>query len=182
MSAQHGATVTTQPDGRPADEQPVWRQEYPIDAPESDFVSRREFTRLMLVTSFAFVVGQTYIAVSSLLRAQATRPGPVEIAAVESVPVKSVKLFHYPAPNDPCVLVRLTETDFVAYGQKCTHLSCPVIPRPEIGRIECPCHNGWYDLATGDVLSGPPERALPRITLAVRDGRIYATGVEGGAL
>ena len=46
------------------------------------------------------------------------------------------------------------------------------------GRLHCPCHNGWFDLATGRPVAGPPQRPLPRITLDVRDGIIYATGVE----
>lgn len=181
MSQETREPVTTLPDGRPMSEQPVWRQEYPIDWPQSEYVSRREFTRLLLVTSFAFVVGQAYIVLSGLLRRSAPLPA-AEIASVEQVPIQSVRLFHYPTANDPCVLVRLAENTYVAYSQKCTHLSCPVIPRPESGRIECPCHNGLYDLRTGDVISGPPERPLPRITLEIRGGRIYATGVEGGAL
>lgn len=175
-------STTTAPDGRPLEEQPLWRQEYPIDWGQSEYVSRREFVRLLLVTSFAFVVGQAYIVVQSLLRQGAAAPARAEIAAVADVPVNTTKLFYYPEAKDPCVLVRLAENEYVAYSQKCTHLSCPVIPDPAAGRIRCPCHEGWYDLRTGDVLAGPPERPLPRIALDVRDGRIFATGVQGGAL
>ncbi len=164
------------------EDQPVWRQEYPIDWPESEYVSRREFTRLLLVTSLAFVVGQAYLTVSSWLRQRAAPPPTADIGAVADVPVNTTKLFYYPTENDPCVLVRLSDAEYVAYSQKCTHLSCPVIPDPAAGRIRCPCHQGLYDLRTGDVLAGPPERPLPRISLEVRAGRILATGVQGGAL
>ena len=173
--------VTVPPDGRPLEEQPVWRQEFPIDWPQSEYVSRREFTRLLLVTSLAFVVGQTYIVVSSLLRQRKRALPVVDIAATDELPVRGVKLFKYPADKDPCVLIHLSTGEYAAYGQKCTHLSCPVIPQPESGIIHCPCHEGVYDLATGDVISGPPSRPLPRITLDIRGGRIYATGIEGGA-
>ncbi len=182
MSNHDPEAITTAPDGRSLEEQPVWRQEYPIDWQQSEYVSRREFTRLLLVTSLAFVVGQAYIAVSSWLRQRQPPPASAEIAAVAEVPIKSTKLFYYPTVNNPCVLVRLAENEYVAYSQKCTHLSCPVIPQPETGQIRCPCHEGLYDLRTGDVLAGPPERPLPRITLDIREGRIYATGIEGGAL
>ncbi len=182
MSRESWETITSAPDGRPLEEQPVWRREYPVDWPESEYVSRREFTRLLLLTSFAFVVGQAYVVASSLLR-QNRGPLPAsEIASLAAVPVGTTKLFHYPTENDPCVLVRLSGTEFVAYSQKCTHLSCPVIPDPAAGKIRCPCHEGLYDLRTGDVLAGPPERPLPRITLQVRGDSIYATGVEGGLL
>jgi Rieske Fe-S protein len=182
MNERDPETITTAPDGRPLEEQPVWRQEYPIDWQISEYVSRREFTRLLLVTSFAFVVGQAYIVFSSWMRQRQAPPATAEIAAVADVPVQSTKLFYYPTANDPCVLVRLAENEYVAYSQKCTHLSCPVIPEPARGQIRCPCHEGFYDLRTGDVLAGPPERPLPRITLEIRNGRIYATGVAGGAL
>lgn len=182
MSALDSETITTAPDGRPQDDQPVWRQEYPIDWQQSEYVSRRAFTHLLLLTSFAFVVGQVYIVISSWWRQRQAPFTPAEIASVSAVPIKTTKLFYYPTTNDPCVLVRLSENEYVAYSQKCTHLSCPVIPQPETEQMRCPCHEGLYDLRTGRVLAGPPERPLPRITLAIRDGRIYATGVEGGAL
>lgn len=182
MTRESWEAITSAPDGRPLEEQPVWRREYPVDWPESEYVSRREFTRLLLLTSLAFVVGQAYIVALTILRKNRGPLPTSEIAALSAVPVGTTTLFHYPTQNDPCVLVRLADNEFVAYSQKCTHLSCPVIPNPAAGRIRCPCHEGIYDLRTGDVLAGPPERPLPRITLQLRDGRIYATGVEGGVL
>ncbi len=167
---------------RPIPAEPAFREEFPIETEASEYVSRREFTRLLLLTSFAFVVGQAYIVVSGWLRQRQPPPAPAAIAALTDVPVNAVKLFYYPTAKDPCVLVRLSENELVAYSQKCTHLSCPVIPDPASGRIRCPCHDGLYDLRTGDVMAGPPERPLPRVTLDIRDGRIFATGVQGGAL
>jgi nitrite reductase/ring-hydroxylating ferredoxin subunit len=182
MSTDDPEQVTVAPDGRPFEEQPVWRQEFPIDGPQSEYVSRREFTRLLLVTSLAFVVGQTYIVVSSLLRQRKSALPVAEIAATGELPINGVKLFTYPAAKDPCVLIHLSTGEYVAYGQKCTHLSCPVIPQPEKGVLQCPCHEGKFNVTTGSVISGPPNRPLPRITLEVRDSSIYATGVEGGLL
>jgi Rieske Fe-S protein len=74
--------------------------------------------------------------------------------------------------------VRTGATAFVAYDQLCTHLLCPVVPAVDVGRLHCPCHNGWFDLETGRPVAGPPQRALPRVLLEVRDGTVYATGVE----
>jgi Rieske Fe-S protein len=89
-------------------------------------------------------------------------------------------VFDYPGVHDSCILVRLSDTEFVAFGQKCTHLSCAVIPKPEEGVFHCPCHEGLFDLRTGRQLAGPPPRPLPKVTLAVRDGEIFATGVAAG--
>ena len=55
---------------------------------------------------------------------------------------------------------------------------CPVVPAVDLGRLHCPCHNGWFDLATGRPVAGPPQRALPRVLVEVGNGTVYATGVE----
>ena len=78
---------------------------------------------------------------------------------------------NVPALNEP----------LLAYDQKCTHLSCAVVPEVEHVRLACPCHKGYFDLATGRPVAGPPRRPLPRVTVHVRDGVVYATGVEGQA-
>jgi Rieske Fe-S protein len=173
---------TTTPDGRSPEAQPTWRKEYPLDWPESEYVSRREFTRLLVLTSFAFVVGQSWVVASSLLRRATNQPPVMDIAAANQLPIGGSLVFTYPHENSPCVLVRLSDDKFVAYGQRCTHLSCPVIPKPQEGRFHCPCHEGAFDLQTGAPLAGPPRRPLPRVTLEVRNGRVIATGIEEGVL
>jgi Rieske Fe-S protein len=47
--------------------------------------------------------------------------------------------------------------------------------------LHCPCHNGYFDLESGRVIAGPPRRPLPRVTLEIRDGVVYATGMEDQA-
>jgi arsenite oxidase small subunit len=51
------------------------------------------------------------------------------------VPVNESLAFAYPNEHEPCLLVRRTGNDFVAFNQKCTHLSCAVIPPPDEGSI-----------------------------------------------
>jgi len=53
-----------------------------------------------------------------------------------------------------------------------------VIPQPELGQLKCPCHNGYFEISEGRPTAGPPRRPLPVVKLVVRDGGIYATGVE----
>jgi Rieske Fe-S protein len=86
--------------------------------------------------------------------------------------------FQYPAGSTPRLLVRTGPDAFVAYDQQCTHLMCPVMPAVEQGRLHCPCHNGWFDLATGEPVAGPPQRPLRRVFLEVRDRTVYAVGVS----
>ena len=101
-----------------------------------------------------------------------------QIVSVEHVPVGGAVTFAYPEAHDSCLLLRPEEKTFIAFSQKCTHLSCAVVPRPEEGRLYCPCHEGSFELATGEPITGPPRRPLPKITLEVRNGTVYATGVE----
>ena len=80
-------------------------------------------------------------------------------------------MFDYPERTRPCLLVRPGADELVAYSQKCTHLSCAVVPDVEKGEIHCPCHEGFFDLRTGQPIAGPPPRPLPRITLEMRGRR-----------
>jgi Rieske Fe-S protein len=170
--------VTTAPDGRPSDEQPIWRQDFPIDWPQDEYRSRRAFAGFLLLTSLAFVAGHAWIAVLSALRRARGALPILEIAAADELPLGGSRVFEYPGKGDACVLLRIGRDRFVAYDQRCTHLSCPVIPELDKGRFHCPCHEGSFDLESGAPLAGPPRRPLPRVVLDVRNGRVYATGVE----
>ena len=55
--------------GRPLAHQPQWRQDFPIDWPQDEYVARRDFSKFLVLTSVAFVVGQVWIAAQNLVRA-----------------------------------------------------------------------------------------------------------------
>lgn len=169
---------TTPPDGRPIAEQPKWRRDFPIDWAQDEYVSRRELVKFMVLTSAAMVVGQFWIVLKSAFRRPAALSPGVAIARVDELSIGGAKTFTYPEGSTPRLLVRTGAVTFVAYDQQCTHLLCPVVPAFEEGRLHCPCHNGWFDLETGRPVAGPPQRALPRIFVEIRDGSVYATGVE----
>ena len=170
--------ITIAPDFAPADAQPAWRQDFPIDWPQDQYVERRDFMKFMVLTSAAFAVGQLWIAAQNWWRRQNGSYEIRRIASVDDVAVGGTIVFTYPAGHDPCLLVRTSDTEFVAFSQKCTHLSCAVIPRPEEGIFFCPCHEGRFDLRSGGPTAGPPRRPLPRILLDIRGRTIYAVGVE----
>jgi nitrite reductase/ring-hydroxylating ferredoxin subunit len=170
--------ITIAPDWRPMDEQPAWRTDFPIDWPQDHYVERRDFMKFMVLTSLAFAVGQLWIAAQNWWRRRRARPEITPIASLDDLPVGSVLTFTYPGPQDDCVLVRPAENVLVAYSQKCTHLSCAVRPRVEAGVIHCPCHDGYFDLAMGRPISGPPRRPLPIVHVEVRGRQILATGIE----
>ena len=73
--------------------------------------------------------------------------------------------------------LRISDTEVVAFSQKCTHLGCVVYYEADEHRWHCPCHEGNFDAETGDVISGPPLRPLGRIDVETRDdGMIWALG------
>lgn len=157
---------------------PLWRDEFSVRADDERYVTRRQFTKFLMLTSVAMFAGNAWILVRSWLRRPASLPEQV-IGPADAIPVGGVALFTYPTPNDPCIVVRRGKDDYVAFSQKCTHLSCAVFYSRQSDRFECPCHRGVFSATDGAPLAGPPRRPLPRIRLDRRGGTLVAVGVEG---
>jgi Rieske Fe-S protein len=173
---------TIPPDRGSMEEQPKWRQDFPIDSAQDGYVARREFTKFLGLTSLAFVVGQFWIAILNRWRRIRGELPTLAVAKTADLPVGEALSFHYPTETDPAILVRPDAETLLAYSSQCTHLQCPVVPEIEEGRLHCPCHAGYFDLRTGRPLAGPPRRSLPRIAVEIREGTIYATGFEEGEI
>jgi Rieske Fe-S protein len=169
--------LTVPPDGRPMEDQPKWRQDFPVDWPQDEYVTRRDFIKFLLLTSTAFTAGHFLLLFQSLTRKPEALP-EMAIIGKDEIPVGGSKLFEYPEGSPARLLIRLSEDQFVAYEQQCTHLLCPVIPHVEIGELHCPCHEGAFDLMTGRPISGPPNRPLAKVILEVRGDTVYATGIQ----
>ena len=154
-----------------------WRAEFPYHWDADDLVSRRELLHFAVYTSGALFSITALLALLGLLRKAPARPTQ-QVAHVAEVVEGQAVYFRYPHPDDEAVLLRLPGDQFVAYSQKCTHLSCAVYYQADQQRLFCPCHDGVFNARTGDPEAGPPQRRLPRIVLH-RDGELlYATGVE----
>ncbi|HSS48452.1 MAG TPA: Rieske (2Fe-2S) protein [Thermoanaerobaculia bacterium] len=156
---------------------PLWREEVSIFAADERYVNRRQFAKFLVLTSAGMFVGNLWILVRSWLTSKPSWPVR-PVALTSEIPVGGTRLFHYPGPEDPCILVRHSESDFVAYSQKCTHLSCAVYYSHGDRRLECPCHEGFFSVRDGRVLQGPPQRPLPRIVLERRGDQLVAIGVD----
>lgn len=169
---------TIPPNRGSMDDQPAWRDDFPIDWPQDHYVARRDFTKFLVLTSFAFVVGQVWIGIQNFRRRRRGEPPIVKIAETSAVAIGQAVPFRYPREDEPCLLLRLADDRFVAFGQKCTHLACAVVPELAANHLLCPCHKGYFDLQTGRPIAGPPRRPLPRILLQIKGDAVYATGVE----
>jgi Rieske Fe-S protein len=161
-----------------APDHPAWRDEFSYLKSEEQYVSRRQFTKFLVLTSFGFFAGNLWILARSWWKRSASPPAGVRIARVDEIPVDGVRLFRFPTAEDPCILVRSGEDTFVAFSQKCTHLSCAVFYEKAGKRLACPCHEGYFSVKDGRVLQGPPPRPLPRIRLERRGQELWAVAVE----
>jgi cytochrome b6-f complex iron-sulfur subunit len=139
-------------------------------------ITRRDF--LKVVNRLLVAVGLAAIAAPVLAFFY-----PPELEEVPSEPVlvcpedelapgqsKVVRFGRYPA------LVINTSDGLRAYSAVCTHFACIVKWEPDVGKIVCPCHEGYFDPLDGHVLSGPPPLPLPSLTVNVVDSQIYVGG------
>jgi nitrite reductase/ring-hydroxylating ferredoxin subunit len=157
---------------------PLWRDEFSVFTADERYVNRRQFTKFLTLTSLGMLVGNLWILARSVFRRTPSYP-QLPVGAAGELAVGDVKTFAYPTAEDPCILIRTGSDSYVAYSQKCTHLSCAVYYEKEQNRLECPCHQGFFSIADGSVLQGPPQRALPRVALERRGGQLVAIGMEG---
>ena len=55
----------------------------------------------------------------------------------------------------------------------CTHLGCIVQWAASENRFRCPCHAAEFT-REGEVMSGPPPKALGRLETKIQDGALFA--------
>jgi Rieske Fe-S protein len=160
------------------DEKPAWKDDFPISWVDDHYVTRREFTKsLVLVSCAAFCANGALVALSAREgRRESETPEPRKIGSVQDLPVGGSRVFEFPGPGEPCLLVRLDADRFVAFGQKCTHLGCPVLFKKETRQLHCPCHEGFFNAEDGKVIAGPPPRPLPRVELERKGDELWAMG------
>jgi nitrite reductase/ring-hydroxylating ferredoxin subunit len=154
-----------------------YQAEFPYDRDEEAQVTRREFCNFLGLTSAALFVGAAGFASKTAIDArESISLPPAPIPGADTLAPNTSLNFNYPTAHDSAILVRTADGAYHAYGQKCTHLSCPVYYSRDHQRLECPCHEGAFDAASGNVLYGPPPRALDTIDVEARDGQVWAVG------
>lgn len=159
------------------------QRDFPYDREEEAQVTRREFCNFLGLTSAALFVGAAGFAGKAAFDARHTPQfTSSKIEGADTLAPGSSLNFHYPSTKDSAILVRTLDGELQAFGQKCTHLSCPVYFERAHQRLECPCHDGAFDAKTRNVLYGPPPRPLDPIKLEVRaDGEVWAVGREASS-
>lgn len=162
---------------------PKWSEDFPLHSKDDSNISRRDFIRYLALISFGFFLGTLGVWIKTFFRndfqVKAIRK---RIIAKDDLKIGESYVFEVDGYKEAAILVRLNEDQFVAFGQRCTHLQCPVIWKNEEKILFCPCHRGAFNGETGDVLYGPPERSLPKLKIEVVGGEVYFVGFERGEL
>ncbi|HYK22509.1 MAG TPA: Rieske (2Fe-2S) protein [Pyrinomonadaceae bacterium] len=154
-----------------------FQADFPYEREDEAQVTRREFCNFLGLTSAALFLGAGGFAAKAALDARRSESHvAARIGGAELLAPNSSLNFNYPTERDSAILVRTADGAYHAYGQKCTHLSCPVYYSRDQQRLECPCHEGAFDAASGKVLYGPPPRPLDEIEIEVREGEVWAVG------
>jgi nitrite reductase/ring-hydroxylating ferredoxin subunit len=150
-----------------------WQVEFPYEWDADDLVSRRQVLRWAVWASGALFAATAGLAGLTIARDR-VRGGEQDIIRADEIEPGGVHYFNYPGEDDHAILLRLHDERLVAYSGKCTHLSCAVYWDAGRDELICPCHEGIFSPQTGDVIAGPPPRALPRIVIEERDGVVVA--------
>lgn len=165
-------------DDAPLPPKPAYEVDFPVERVEAEHVSRREFAKFLCLVSGGMAVGSGWVAVKDALFPPFRIKGEVFVCRTGDVPVGGTFPFRVEGTKMPYILIRPAENEWYAYEQKCTHLSCAVFYSPKHGKIECPCHNGWFDARTGAVLQGPPPRPLPHLRVVLKGDEIHVAEPE----
>lgn len=159
-----------------------FQAEFPYERVEEAQVTRREFCNFLFLTSSALFIGAAGFAGKLAYNSQFEESlAPMKIEGAEALAPGNALNFRYPEEKDTAILIRAADGAYYAFKQQCTHLTCPVYYAKERDRLECPCHEGAFDVHTGNVLYGPPPRPLDQIRIEVRaGGAVWAVGRKTG--
>lgn len=134
---------------------------------QSEF-DRRAFLDTVLAVGFVSTAAAIIYPVSRFLVPPAAgEPATTSVVAAKAAALKANSGLIFQFGNRPGIAVRTAEGEVRAFNAVCTHLECTVQYRQDISQIWCACHNGLYDLG-GNVVSGPPPRALEKFVVNLR--------------
>ena len=144
--------------------------------PAGTFQSRRRFlklfNRLLAVTGLALIFGPiiAYFYPPNLAETPAEPVLAGSLAELRPGQSKTIRFGRYPA------LVIHTAEGLRAYSAVCPHFACLVKWEAGAGQIRCPCHDAFFNLSDGGVISGPAPAPLTPLPVKVVYGQIYVGG------
>jgi cytochrome b6-f complex iron-sulfur subunit len=94
----------------------------------------------------------------------------VRVGLLEDLHIGEARLVRH--GTTPFFVIRTDAARVIAVSAVCTHVRCILGFDRERRVLQCPCHDGRFDLA-GNVLGGPPTRPLRTHEVAIRAGEVY---------
>ena len=145
-------------------------------------VNRRGFLKYALGFSFLATLAGVLTPIIGYLwppaRGAEAESGRTLVGTVKDFPVGTGTVV--PVGNKPVIVVNNPGKGVRVFSAICTHLGCIVLPKdPNLGYIQCPCHDGRFSPLTGAVISGPPPRPLPAYEFQVEGDEIYVGKPRG---
>jgi Rieske Fe-S protein len=142
---------------------------------QDDKTDRRSFLNYILGGSlFATLAAVLYPVLAYLKPPEIAEAmsSSIKVGNLEDFPPDSGKIFKF--GRIPGLLIHTPDGEFKAFNATCTHLSCVVQYRKDLGVIWCACHNGRFNL-NGKNISGPPPRPLERFEVHIKGEEIYVS-------
>ena len=136
---------------------------------EGHGVSRRSFLRLGTAAGLA-AAGVPLVS-SCGKELPKVKSGKAIIAEKKLKPNSAV-VFADAKTEVPRVVVRLASGDLVMYSAVCTHKGCTVGYKADEQHLVCPCHNSTYSPLSGDVVSGPADKPLAKLSVKIKEGKV----------
>ncbi|MGB8012078.1 MAG: Rieske (2Fe-2S) protein [Terriglobales bacterium] len=136
----------------------------------NDFNRRAFFVKLGLGSLGIAAAGTAAFSYQFLSPNVLYEPSPIVNAGKpENYAVDSVTL----DVNSGIYLIHAQE-GFFSLSAICTHLGCMTAWKPEVGRIECPCHGSKFYVfdskkTPGEKIEGPAPRPLPWLQVSLSD-------------
>lgn len=145
---------------------------------EEETMPRRKFLQLG-IGGIGAAIGLSYVGLAGnfLLPATANAQPLQEVGKVNDFTVGVPKLMVYKGSGveEGMYVTNLGAEGWLALDFHCTHLQCAVNYESSLKQYMCPCHGGVFDLK-GNVLSGPPPRALIRRVVKVQGNSVLLGG------
>jgi len=112
---------------------------------------------------------------------RATRDEWVPLGLVEDLTPGEPKLFSFTrtkqvgwertAQSYGIYVIKKSDGSLDVFSNICTHLSCRVSWKEDMGIFQCPCHDGRF-AKDGSIIAGPQPRPLDRFEYKVEDGTL----------
>ena len=150
--------------------------------------SRRNLLKIGVVGAVSFVITACTKAVSGT--SETTSDAVVEDTQTQSAPEQTQSQggevviaqvsalvagegFNFTA-NDgtDAILFKTKDERVYALSRICTHEGCSVNFDLSQNKLICPCHGAEYESGEGNVLSGPTQRALKKITVKIEGDNV----------